>query len=65
MKKYVPSAEPIYLDSFGADIVTAWNMMSSKMDWQALDAIIEFMQVVDVEMFIDGLLILHDYNNNK
>ena len=65
MKKLVPNAQPVELDGQQLSVVAAWQMMSCKLDWQALDAVIEYLQIQDVELLIDGLLVLHDYTINK
>ncbi|WP_292959007.1 hypothetical protein [Nitrosomonas sp.] len=36
-------------------------MMGGEIVWQGLDIITEYLQVEDVEMFIDCLVILQDY----
>ena len=38
--------------------------MGGKIDFSQLEGIAEYLQIVDVELFIDGLLILKRYNDD-
>lgn len=39
-------------------IIAAWNTMNGEIDWSALPFLAEFYGVDDVEMWVQGLLIL-------
>jgi len=40
-------------------------MMDGEVKWDALDAIIEYLEVTDIILFIDTLLIIKKFNNIK
>ena len=39
--------------------------MAGEFKWDSLDAISEYLRIEDIEMFIDGLLVIQDNNNGK
>lgn len=43
----------------------AFNLMEGKIDWAALDAITEYLEVKEIELFIDSLLILKVYKDKQ
>lgn len=61
MKEAIPDAKPIVLDGDPAKSVQAWNMMDGKIEWSAVNDIAEYLEVVDIEFFIDGLLLIKEY----
>ena len=60
-KECVKGAEPVLLEEQQRNVVAAWNMMGGEIVWQFLDAISEYLQVNDAELFIDGLIIMQDH----
>lgn len=41
----------------------AWNLLAGKVDFSQLNDIAEYLQVADIEAFIDGLLTLKNHND--
>lgn len=61
MKEAIPDAKPIILEGDPVKSVQAWNMMDGKIEWSAINDIAEYLEVVDIEFFIDGLLLIKEY----
>lgn len=45
--------------------VIAWNLMGATIDWAALDAITEYLEIKDVDTLIDNLLVLKDFQDKQ
>jgi len=46
-------------------MVAAWNILDGKIDFLQIDAVAEYLQIEDIELLIDGLLILKKHNNDN
>ena len=46
-------------------VISAWNILGGNVDFAQLDSIAEYLQVNDVELFIDGLLLLKQHNDDQ
>lgn len=53
------------LDSEQSKAVAAWNILDGKLDFTQLDGVAEYLYVKDVELLIDGLLILKKHSNDN
>ncbi len=42
-----------------------WDILSGKVDFLQINEIAEYLQVDDIELLIDGLLILKKHNNDN
>lgn len=41
-----------------------WDLMGRKLDFSQLTDISEYLQVVDIDLFIDSLIVLKRYNDD-
>lgn len=57
----LPNQKPEELGASHKKILKAWNMMGRQIDWSALPIIVEYLDVDDVEILIDGLLEIRNY----
>ena len=46
-------------------MVAAWNILDGKIDFLQIDVVAEYLQIEDIELLIDGLLILKKHNNDN
>ena len=44
-------------------VIYAFNLLKGNVDFSQLDDITEYLQVVDIEVFIDGLLTLKQHSD--
>jgi len=45
--------------------VAAWNLLDGKLDFTQIDGIAEYLHVTDIELLIDGILILKKHSNDN
>lgn len=61
--------ESVELSTDQERVISAWNILEGKVDFSQIEGVAEYLQVVDIELFIDGLLLLKqhndDHNNNS
>ena len=55
----------VELDSEQSKMVAAWNILDGKIDFLQINEVAEYLQIEDVELLIDGLLILKKHNNDN
>ena len=55
----------VELDPEQSKMVAAWNILDGKIDFLQINEVAEYLQVVDIELLIDGLLILKKHNNDN
>lgn len=56
--------ESVELSSEQLKVIHAWGILGGKVDFSQIDDVAEYLQVNDVELLIDGLLILKKHNDN-
>ena len=55
--------ESVELSIENQKVVYAFNLLKGNVDFSQLDDITEYLQVVDIEVFIDGLLTLKQHSD--
>ena len=55
--------ESVELSIENQKVIYAFNLLKGNVDFSQLDDITEYLQVVDVEVFIDGLLTLKQHSD--
>ena len=50
---------PVTISYFG------WNLMGCAMDFNQIGDVAEYLQVDDIELFIDSLVVLKTYNDDR
>lgn len=56
--------EPVELSIQNQKIAYAYNLLKGNVDFSQLDDITEYLQVEDIEFFIDGLLLLKQHSDD-
>ena len=46
-------------------MIEAWNILGGKIDFLQINEVAEYLQIDDIELLIDGLLILKKHNNDN
>lgn len=55
--------ESVELSIENQKVIYAFNLLKGNVDFSQLDDITEYLQVVDIEVFIDGLLTLKQHSD--
>ena len=55
--------ESVELSKKKKKVIYAFNLLKGNVDFSQLDDITEYLQVVDIEVFIDGLLTLKQHSD--
>jgi hypothetical protein len=55
----------VRLNTEQTKMVETWNILGGKIDFLQINEIAEYLQVDDIELLIDGLLILKKHNNDN
>ena len=63
--KVIKGVEPAKLNSIQEKSLQAFNIMECKIDWAALDAITEYLEVKEIDLFIDSLMIFKEYQDKQ
>jgi len=63
--KKIKGVEPAKLNTIQEKSLQAFNMMDQEIDWSALDAITEYLEVKEIDLFIDSLLIFKEYQDKQ
>lgn len=64
--QYIPGAQPVELEEFQRKSLAGFNLLGGEINWQAVEDVAEYLEINDIELFIDNLITLKDYQaNNK
>jgi len=63
--KYIQGAQPVELGEFQKKSLAGFNLLGGELNWQAVDDVAEYLEISDIELFIDNLITLKDYQANK
>ena len=53
------------LNTEQSKMIEAWNILGGKIDFLQINEVAEYLQIDDIELLIDGLLILKKHNNDN
>ena len=61
LKNELPGTVSKELDGDESRAVQAWNLMDGQVIWPSINDIAEYLEVVNIELFIDALLLIKEH----
>ena len=58
----IAGVKPVEIEGDQARAVQAWNLMGGEIVWPSINDISEYLEVEDIELFIDGLVVLLEHS---
>lgn len=61
----IPGAKPVEVDEIQSKSILGFNLLGGELDWNALEAVAEYLEIKEIDLFIDNLIQLREYQASK